>query len=229
MKQETIYAKKMSAKPMILEDVWTLLERTIFPVPSTNTYFNQYNDRRPDLDLPGAERIRRNNLRKYLESHPEKPVVLLVGEAPGYRGCLFSGVPFTSEAQLCSGELPFSGERSSCIDPIWTERTAKAFWKVTKKYHPKFIAWNSFPFHPHPPNIVLKNRRPNMREIESYSDTLSDMISQIEPKVIIAVGREAETTLRNMNYDPKYVRHPARGGAKKFKIGITKIFTELGL
>ena len=34
---------------MILEDVWTLLERTTFNVPSTNTYFNQYNDNRPEL------------------------------------------------------------------------------------------------------------------------------------------------------------------------------------
>jgi len=210
---------------MTLGDVWTLLERTIFPVPSTNTYFNHYNDNIPDLDLPGAENIRRRNLRKYLESHPEKPKALLVGEAPGYRGCRFSGVPFTSEAQLCSGILSFTGERSSRINPPWKENTATIFWKVMIRYHPKFIAWNCFPFHPHTPNNRLTNRHPKKREIERYSKTLSDVISLIEPKVIIAVGKKAEETLQNMNHDPKYVRHPARGGAMKFKQGITKILS----
>jgi len=226
MKQIKIHAQKRSAERMILGDVWTLLERTIFPVSSTNTYFNQYNDNIPDLDLPGAEKIRRINLRKYLESHPKKPKVLLVGEAPGYRGCRFSGVPFTSEAQLCSGKLPFTGERTNCKNTLWKENTATIFWKVMTRYHPKFIAWNCFPFHPHSYDNRLTNRHPRKREIHRYSKTLNDMISLLEPKVIIAVGKKAEETLHNLNYDPIYVRHPARGGAIKFKQGITKILSQ---
>lgn len=211
---------------MILGDIWTLFERAIFPVPSTNTYINHYNNNITDLDLPGAVNIRRKNLRKYLESYPEKPEALLVGEAPGYRGCRFTGVPFTSEAQLCSGILPFTGERSSCSNTPWKETTATIFWRIMTRYHPKFLAWNCFPFHPYSYNNRLSNRHPRKREIEKFSKTLNDMISLLEPKVIIALGKKAEKTLQNMNHDPKYVRHPARGGAIKFKQGITKIFSQ---
>src|SRR6266487_651279 len=38
-------------------------------------------------------------LRTYLEARAQAPL-LLVGEAPGYRGARISGIPFTSERQL---------------------------------------------------------------------------------------------------------------------------------
>jgi hypothetical protein len=43
--------------------------------------------------------LRRARLAAYLESRAEAPL-LLVGEAPGYRGARVSGIPFTSERQL---------------------------------------------------------------------------------------------------------------------------------
>jgi len=46
-------------------------------------------------DGAGAD-VRRARLRAYLESRGDAPL-LLVGEAPGYRGARVSGVPFTSE------------------------------------------------------------------------------------------------------------------------------------
>lgn len=210
---------------MILGDVFKLLEQTIFPIPSTNTYFNLYNDNIPSLDLPEAENIRRKNLRKYLESHPERPRILLVGEAPGYNGCRFSGVPFTSEAQLCNGTLPFTGEKSSCNNFLRTENTATIFWKVMTRYHPRFLAWNCFPFHPHPPTNRLSNRQPKKEEIDRFSKTIKEMISLLNLELIVAVGKKPEGALQRMNYDPVYVRHPAHGGAKKFKEGIIQIFS----
>ncbi len=46
--------------------------------------------------------IRRNNLALYLarmmELQTKRPSLMLIGEAPGYRGCLLTGVPFTSKA-----------------------------------------------------------------------------------------------------------------------------------
>lgn len=45
--------------------------------------------------------IRRDNLLTYLiQMYKLKPRVILVGEAPGYRGCRLTGVPFTSEHLL---------------------------------------------------------------------------------------------------------------------------------
>jgi hypothetical protein len=40
------------------------------------------------------------------------------------------------------------------------------------------------------------------------------MISILGSEVIIAVDKKAEDTLQSMNYECKYVRHPARGGQK---------------
>ena len=42
--------------------------------------------------------IRRENLRHYLSKMLKiKPTKLLLGEAPGYKGCGITGVPFSSE------------------------------------------------------------------------------------------------------------------------------------
>lgn len=218
--------KKRSDNIMILEDIWKLLKKTIFLVPSTNTYFNHYKDIASDLDLPDAEKIRRSNLRNYLQSHPERPSILLIGIAPGYNGCRFSGVPFTSEAQLCNRTLPFRGERSSRKDSPRNENTATSFWKVMSRYHPKFIAWNCFPFHPHLPSNRLSNRPPKRQEIDRFLKTLEEMISLLNPNIIVAVGRKPERALKRMDHDTVYVRHPARGGSKKFKEGITQIFSK---
>ena len=43
-----------------------------------------------------AAQHRRNNLRKYLEALQKHEVeLLMVGEAPGHKGCALTGVPFT--------------------------------------------------------------------------------------------------------------------------------------
>src|SRR4051794_13057090 len=44
-------------------------------------------------------RVRRDRLARYLAARDAAPI-LLVGEAPGYRGARVSGIPFTSERQL---------------------------------------------------------------------------------------------------------------------------------
>lgn len=48
----------------------------------------------PDASGNGA---RRGNLADYLRLMARRePTLLLVGEAPGYRGCRLTGIPFTS-------------------------------------------------------------------------------------------------------------------------------------
>ena len=56
--------------------------------------FNQYRDVTARFDLPNGAAIRRANLRCYLELFAGASYVL-VGEAAGYAGCRFSGIPFT--------------------------------------------------------------------------------------------------------------------------------------
>src|SRR2546428_107536 len=47
----------------------------------------------------GGADLRRERLHAYLEEHRHAEL-LLVGEAPGWRGTRISGIPFTSERQL---------------------------------------------------------------------------------------------------------------------------------
>src|SRR5690554_885232 len=98
---------------MLLEPVWNLLEREVFSAPSTDRLFNLYRDVNEDLDRPDAAEIRRTNLYRYLERYQSFPPVLLLAEAPGPRGCRFSGVPFVSEAQLLDDTFPIDGYQSS--------------------------------------------------------------------------------------------------------------------
>lgn len=42
--------------------------------------------------------IRRNNLKLYLTKMKDlNPSIMILGEAPGYKGCGLTGIPFTSE------------------------------------------------------------------------------------------------------------------------------------
>lgn len=209
---------------MLLSDIWGLFEERVFPIQSTKTLFNQYKNSDPSIDLPGASDIRKHNLRNYLKSFTERPTILIIGEAPGPWGCRFSGVPFTGEAQLCtSGDLPFMGRQSSVSGP-YSEISAKIFWKVLARYHPKFFVWNCIPFHPHKPREQLSIRAPKGEEVSSYSDLLSELTTLIKPKHVLAVGRKAEFALKRIGVSPIYVRHPSRGGAKEFATSMQRFF-----
>jgi hypothetical protein len=210
------------------ERIWFLLEKKVFPVSSTETLFNQYNDRNPELDNSDAAEIRRNNLRKYLECHNWLSTYFVVGEAPGPWGCRFSGVPFTSEAQLVRGELPFTGMQSSRSSAPYSARGADVFWKVMLPHNLKgleFFVWDCVPFHPHHKGRPLAPiRTPTRAELQNFSCILTEMVRIIAPKDVVAIGRKAETALSMVNIASKYVRHPSRGGAREFAKGVDSIF-----
>ena len=104
-----------------------------------------------------------NNLRLYLEymlEHMSADAgrrVLLVGEAPGYKGCRITGIPFSSVKVLMGTEHPLFHTikpqlsiSDDALRDMTSENTATIVWQylVDKKTVPLF--WNSFPFHPHP-------------------------------------------------------------------------------
>ena len=62
-------------------------------------------------DGDGAAIAARAARAQYLDSRAEAPI-LLVGEAPGYRGARVSGIPFTSERQLTGRARPRRRRRS---------------------------------------------------------------------------------------------------------------------
>jgi hypothetical protein len=145
---------------------------------------------------------------------------LLVGEAPGWHGCRFSGVSFTSEAQLSSGSLPFQGHISSHTGAPHAEASATIFWQALKSHHPHFFVWSSVPFHPHQPGEPLSNRTPTRQELQAFLPVLSEVIRLLSPKRVLAVGRQAQQALNWLAIPALAVRHPSHGGALEFKAGI---------
>ncbi len=210
---------------MLLQDVWNLLSRDLFSIPSTDTLFNQYRDSDPVFDRSSGASIRRQNLKKYLESYSAFPKVFLIGEAPGFHGCRFSGVPFTSEQQLVSpNSLPFSGRQSSVGVAPRHERTADVFWQVMRPHFPEFLVWNIVPFHPHKSNDHMSNRNPSASEAKRFEGIIKTMASIIQPRIIIAIGKTAEHSLARWQLKYETIRHPSHGGSAKFALAIPRYF-----
>ncbi len=213
---------------MLLKDVWQVLVDDVFPVESTARLFNQYKDRHPDLDLPNAPEIRRDNLQSYLSAYTERPRVFLLAEAPGPWGCRFSGVPITCEAQLLDADFPVHGRQSSVADEPYREYSANIHWGVLAPYFPHFLTWNTVPFHPHRDD-PLSIRTPTNREIERFTGVVGVFLRVIEPRFVVAVGRKAERALNHLEVDCIYVRHPSQGGAGLFRKGVLALMGAAGM
>lgn len=208
---------------MLLLPVWEFIQREVFNLPAVAAgpapHCNPYRGINPAVDRPGADCIRQENLRRYLESFSAWPEALVIGEAPGWRGCRFSGVPFTSEAQL-NGSLPFRGEQSSLGARPHREATATVFWQILHELQPRFLAWNCFPLHPHRPGQPLSNRSPTSAEIRQGEATLAKLVALLQPCQVIVIGKRAAEAACHLGLGAITVRHPSHGGAAAFKAGM---------
>jgi uracil-DNA glycosylase len=143
--------------------------------------------------------VRRERLCAYLEQR-RSAWLLLVGEAPGYRGARVSGVPFTSERQL-SGNPP--GESTATIVQAVLAEVGLAA---------DVLLWNVVPTHPHLPGRPRTNRRPTAAEVEAGLP----FVEELAPgRSLLAVGRVAHRALGG-----HYVRHPSHGGAAEFRAAL---------
>ncbi len=184
-------------------------------------YGNAYND------------IRRANLQRYLDQMTAiAPQLMLVMEAPGYRGMRLTGVPVASRKLLTRGvpELGLFGiERGYCDVPepgferVNGEASATAVWGTLAAGGSAALVWNAYPFHPHQPGLALTNRKPRRSETETGSAFLRDLIDLFKPQTIVAVGNVADESLSRMAIPHLKVRHPAQGGKTAFVSGLTAI------
>lgn len=138
----------------------------------------------------------RARLAAYLAAREDAPI-LLVGEAPGYRGARVSGLPFTSERQLTG------------LGPA--EATATIVHRVLTVLglSDDVLLWNVVPTHP---GTETTNRPPTAAEVRLGMRFVERLA---EGRRVIAVGRVAASAL-----GAPYVRHPSRGGAKRFFEGL---------
>lgn len=172
--------------------------------------------------------VRKHNLKLYLEKMKElNPEILLLGEAPGYKGCALTGIPFTSEYVLARNEF-FKGLGYQFIDKDRREKEASAtiVWNELNKYENKPLMWNIFPFHPHKKGEIKSNRTPNKKELELGGELLLKIKEIVPAKVLVAVGNNPALMLKNLGFKFEQVRHPANGGKVKFQTGLKEIFAK---
>ncbi len=198
--------------------------------------FNPWWQNDPDNDdYSNACEIRRHQLMFYLRERLGRARFLLVGEALGYQGGHFSGIAMTSERMLLglqkkNGILPehiFTSMmpcRTSRVDirpDGFNEPTATIVWGhlLAMGIAPyDFVIWNALPWHPfHRSRGMLSNRTPTDREFAAGHARLLDLIKIMNPTTIVAVGEKSATQLTGIGIGHAKVRHPANGGAAKFR------------
>jgi hypothetical protein len=193
-----------------------------------------------------APLIRRKHLRAYLRKRLGKAKVVVIGEALGYRGGHFSGIPMTSERILLGKkenvgikpEYAFSSVKAKrtskpeqCPDGF-SEPTATIVWSSLLRLGLKpeeFVLWNAFPWHSfNPRRGLLSNRMPNKSERSAGLSVLNAFLDLFPREEIMALGNIAASQLQELNIDSHRVRHPASGGARLFRKGIGTVANEVG-
>jgi uracil-DNA glycosylase len=192
-----------------------------------------------------APLIRRSHLRAYLYKRLGKAKVVVIGEALGYRGGHFSGIPMTSERILLGKkenvgikpEYVFSSVKATrtskpeqCSDGF-SEPTATIVWSSLLRLGLKpeeFVLWNAFPWHSfNPRRGLLSNRMPNKSERSAGLSVLNAFLDLFPREEIIALGNIAASQLKELNVECHCVRHPASGGARLFRQGIGTLVKEV--
>src|SRR5882672_945293 len=177
--------------------------------------------------------IRRQQLRAYLQERVGRAKLVVIGEALGYRGGHFSGIPMTSERMLLNkqrhivaGIKPRRTSKPSVCPDGFSEPTATIVWGALLKVGvlpDEFVLWNAFPWHSFDPRRgPLSNRMPSKSEQLSGRPVLKDFLELFPCEQIVALGKIAGAHLEQLGVNAHCVRHPASGGAKLFRQQIAK-------
>src|SRR6266704_1066087 len=185
--------------------------------------------------------IRRKQLRAYLGDRLGKVRLAIVGEALGYRGGHFSGIPMTSERILLgrnknvrvgtedffSKIKPGRTSKSQKCRSGFSESTATIVWSTLLQLDlrpEQFVLWNAFPWHSFDPRRgMLSNRTPAKSERSAALPVLEAFLELFPCSHVAALGKVAASQLEDLNIEAHYVRHPASGGAKLFRQQIARV------
>jgi uracil-DNA glycosylase len=188
---------------------------------------NQYS---LDSDEAPANRVRRHNLRLYLEEMAKRgPRMMLIGEAPSHRGARLTGIAFLSEKLLIEGipkaemfGLDHGYRRATAGTAPSTEASASMVWETIAEMRPLPLLWNAFPFHPFQVGRPKTNRMPTRQEQETGRPFMRRLIRGFDIELVVAVGNHAHHSLTELGIEHELVRHPSMGGKVKFVEGVRR-------
>jgi uracil-DNA glycosylase len=164
----------------------------------------------------------------------EDPVMLAVGEAPGYQGCRYSGVAFTSERMLMDGRAPRIAptSRLTTLPRVLSEPSATILWGALEDngVADRVVLFNSFPFHPFREHEPLSNRTPTRAELEDGLQFLAGFRSLYPSTPIYPIGQKAAEAFAALGWPvSRVLRHPANGGASKLRRALDEELKALGV
>lgn len=182
--------------------------------------FNPYRDRCPTYDLENASCSRAEMLKRILSSAMTSGVdSIWVGRDLGYRGGRRTGLALTDDinfhAHLARWQIDM--DRPTFGQPV-PERTASVIWRMLHQINCPVFLWNVFPLHPHAPGLPFSNRNHNRLERKAGMEVLSQLISLLKPRRVVAIGNDADDALKKIieHHRIVKVRHPSYGGQTDF-------------
>ncbi|GAB1232959.1 uracil-DNA glycosylase [Ferrigenium sp. UT5] len=185
--------------------------------------FNPWVDHCPHDAAGNGPQAKLERLALHLDCEPE---FILAGEAPGYQGCRYSGIAFTSERLLGEGAIPRIAAlpyRLSTRRLPFSEPSATIVWKTLYRLGiaERTLLWNAMQLHPHRADTPWSNRTPSPEEIALGEPAMRLLLEAFPLAKIVAVGKKAEGLLAGMGVKVAgAVRHPANGGATEFAKGL---------
>lgn len=210
--------------------------------PSTDL-FNPWFDHDTENDISSDAPVRRRSqFEAYLTERTGRAKYLFIAEALGYQGGHFTGIAMTSERILLGYQQPKYGIKPTDVfNSIKSERTSKPGIHKKGMSEPtatimwgalidlgidpfEVVLWNAVPWHPYNPEKgLLSNRTPRQSELESGLSHLRSFLELFPGTKLVAVGRKCEESLKSLDVDFTGVRHPANGGAPKFRRQVAKL------
>ncbi len=192
-----------------------------------DSVFNPYSDHCPIFDRENAAEIRSENLLVLLKATKKIRVhSLWIGRDLGYKGGRRTGIPLTDEIHLPRVSEAF-GVRllQATAGPPLSERTATFIWQILPSIPNQVFFWNVFPFHPFEAGQPLSNRCHTREERERCQQFLVQILEMLQPKQVVAIGRDAELALNQLKLKTlKKVRHPSYGGQSEFMKGMSDLY-----
>ena len=201
--------------------------------------FNPFRERDPARDAPYAARRRRDNLAHYFAALDRLggPRDLWLAEAPGATGTRRTGIPLVDERELGRANAHYAIdpplERASVGELPAATSTGRAIWAEIQRTGYRPVLWNVLLHHPERRvGGRLTNRPPRVAEVRAFSPLIGAAYERWcagapggPPPRVIAIGKVAERAARTLRLPGvTYVRHPAQGGLRAFRMGMRDLY-----